>query len=109
MLKIKFIKKFEIEEEGNFKMWTEKYQIGNYEAYIDYVNGNIKKVSAESSKRYGASIHTTWKESKVEIQTTSFGGLEIADFKEFMECQKEAVEVAELLQRALKENVSIHN
>ena len=101
MKELKLVKTVE-NENGVFKM----YEIGCYQVNEQHlgVNRDFRRICVranEKASKYAPEIYfddcMLGGAEKFRIQTTSYGSLEINDFKEFIKAQKEAMEVVEIL------------
>ena len=101
MKELKLVKTVE-NENGVFKI----YEIGCYQVQEQHlgVNRDFKKICVRTDNtvsKYAPNIYFEDSifggDEKFRIQTTSYGSLEINEFKEFMKAQNEAMEIVEIL------------
>ena len=101
MKELKLVKTIE-NENGKFTM----YETGCYmiEEQLLGINRDFRRICVRANKtasKYAPEIYfddcTFGGAEKFRIQTTSYGSLEINDFKEFIKAQEEAMEVVEIL------------
>ena len=101
MKELKLVKTIE-NENGKFTM----YEIGCYmiEEQFLGVNRDFRRICVranETASKYAPEIYFDdcifGGNEKFRIQTTSYGSLEINEFKEFIKAQNEAVEIVEIL------------
>lgn len=113
-MKLMFVEKMEKIVDGT-RYVRATYTIGAYTVTVDdsfYSDGKSRRsidvTEPWNNKEYIPHIYYRddffgRKVSYFEIQTTSFGALDVAEFKRFLEAQQKALEIVEVLNREFGE------